>query len=101
MANSASAKKRIRRNDRRAVVNRNRISRMRTFTKRVELAIESGDYDAAMEAMKLAQPEIHRSVSKGAVKEKTASRKLSRLSARLKAIGGSSKKKTTTAKKAK
>lgn len=91
MANSLSAKKRIRRNDRRAVVNRNRVSRMRTFTKRVELAITAGDYDAAMEALKLAQPEIHRSATKGVIHKKAAARKLSRLSARIKEIAGNKK----------
>lgn len=87
MANSASAKKSIRRNERRRLVNRARISRIRTFAKRVELAIAAGDRNAAMEALKAAQPEIHRGVSKGVMHKKNAARKLSRLSARIKAIG--------------
>ncbi len=86
MAHHLSAKKRIRRNEKRAVVNGNRVSRVRTFVKDVETAISSGDKDAARAAFKAAQPEIHRGVSKGVMHLNTASRKLSRLSARVKAM---------------
>ncbi|MAQ71628.1 MAG: 30S ribosomal protein S20 [Alphaproteobacteria bacterium] len=86
MANSASARKRIRRNDARAVVNHARKSRIRTFIKKVELALSNSDAQGAEEAFRAAQPELMRGVSKGVFNKKTASRKLSRLSARIKAI---------------
>ena len=86
MANSASARKRIRRNDARAVVNHARKSRIRTFIKKVELALSNSDAQSAEEAFRAAQPELMRGVSKGVFNKKTASRKLSRLSARIKAI---------------
>ncbi len=86
MAHHQSAKKRIRRNEARAVVNGNRISRIRTFIKKVESAIGAGDQSAAHQAFKVAQPEIHRGVTKGVLHKNTAARKLSRLSARIKAI---------------
>lgn len=87
MAHHKSAKKRIRRNARRAEINRSRISRIRTFVKKVELAISSGDKPAAETALRAAQPELHRGVNKGVLHRNTAARKLSRLSARIKAIG--------------
>ncbi len=86
MANHASAKKRVRRNERRAVINTTRRSRIRTFIKKVETAISEGNADNAKEALKAAQPEIHKGVSKGLMHKNTAARKLSRLSARIKAI---------------
>ena len=86
MANHASSKKRIRRNERRAVINGNRRNRIRTFIKKIEMAVDGGDAKAAEEAYKDARPEIMRGVSKGVFHKKTASRKLSRLSARIKAI---------------
>ena len=86
MANHASAKTRIRRNGRRAIINGARRSRMRTFIKKVELAIVSGDAKQAEEALKAAQPEIQRNVAKGIMKKNAASRKLSRLSARIKSL---------------
>lgn len=86
MAHHKSAKKRIRRNDRRAAINRARISRIRTYVKNVELAVASGDKDAARTALKAAQPELHRGVSKGVLHKNTVARKLSRLSARVKAL---------------
>lgn len=86
MAHHTSAKKRIRRNAKRQAINRDRMGRIRTFIRRVEAAIESGDRDAAGEAFKLAQPEIHRGVTKGVLHANTASRRLSRLSARIKAM---------------
>ncbi|MDH3593405.1 MAG: 30S ribosomal protein S20 [Rhodospirillales bacterium] len=87
MAHHKSAKKRIRRNERRAEINRSRISRIRTFVKKVELAIAGGDKPAAETALRAAQPEMHRGVSKGVLHRNTVGRKLSRLSARIKAIG--------------
>ncbi|MCK0069401.1 MULTISPECIES: 30S ribosomal protein S20 [Kordiimonas] len=86
MANTIQAKKRIRRNDRRAAINKSRVSRIRTFIRKVEDAITAGDKAAATEALKAAQPEIMRGVTKGVMHKKTASRKVSRLSARVKAI---------------
>ncbi|MEE8140038.1 MAG: 30S ribosomal protein S20 [Alphaproteobacteria bacterium] len=86
MANIRSAKKRIRQTARKTVVNRNRIGRVRTFVKNVETAIATGDKDAANAALKAAQPEIMRGVTKGMVHRKTASRKVSRLNARIKAL---------------
>jgi len=86
MANHKSAKKRIRRNARRAAVNGARMSRVRTFIKKVELAISSGDGDAAREALRVAQPEIQRGVTRGVLHRNTASRKISRLAARVKAV---------------
>jgi small subunit ribosomal protein S20 len=86
MANSPSSKKRARQNDRRAEVNKARRSRMRTFIRKVEEAIATGDHDAANAALRQAQPEIMRSVSRGVVHRNTASRKISRLSGRVKAL---------------
>ena len=86
MANHASAKQRIRRNERRTRVNHDRIGRIRTFIKRVEAAITSGDKSGAQTALRLAQPEIHRGVTKGVLHKNTANRRLSRLSARIKAL---------------
>jgi len=86
MANSTQAKKRIRRNARRALINKARVSRIRTFIRRVEEAIASGNKDNAAEALKTAQPEIMRGVSKGILHKKTASRKVSRLAKGVKAI---------------
>jgi small subunit ribosomal protein S20 len=85
MANHASAKTRIRRNARRAEINGARRSRIRTFIKKIEMAIAAGDSKEAEAAYRVAQPEIHRGVAKGVMHKKTASRKLSRLSARIKA----------------
>ena len=86
MANHISAKKRIRRNSKMEVVNKVRKNRVRSFIKKVELAIEKNDKKLAHEALLLAQPEMHRSVNKGVFKKNTISRKLSRLSARIKKI---------------
>lgn len=87
MAHHKSAQKRIRQTETRTRVNRARLSRIRTFIKRVEKAIDGGDKALAQEALKQAQPEIMRGVSKGVLKLGTASRKVSRLSARVKALG--------------
>ncbi len=86
MAHHASAKKRIRRNARRAEINGARVSRLRTFVKKVELAITSGDKSAAQSAFKDAQPELHRGARVGVMKRNTVARKLSRLSSRIKAL---------------
>ena len=86
MANTSNAKKRDRQNQRRTAVNSARTSRMRTFIKKVEAAITSGDKAAAESAFKIAMPILQSSVSKGIVHKNTASRKLSRLSARIKAL---------------
>ena len=87
MAQHQSAKKRIRRNARRADVNGSRISRIRTFVKKVELAISAGDKAVAETALRAAQPEMHRGVSKGVLHRNTVGRKISRLSSRIKAMG--------------
>ncbi|HMQ93150.1 MAG TPA: 30S ribosomal protein S20 [Amaricoccus sp.] len=87
MANSPSSKKRARQTERRTAVNKARRSRMRTFVRKVEEALSSGDQAAAAEALRLAQPEIMRSVSKGILHKRTASRKVSRLAGRVKALG--------------
>ena len=86
MANTTSAKKRGRRDERKTATNINRRSRIRTFIKRVETAIETGDIDSANAALKSAQPELMRGVSRGVVNKNVASRKISRLSRRIKAI---------------
>lgn len=84
MANHASAKKRIRTNAHRAEVNNARRSRIRTFVKKVESAIEAGDTKKAEEALRAAQPELQRGVAKKVIVKATAARKLSRLSSRIK-----------------
>lgn len=81
-----SAKTRIRRNARRDLINTKRTSRTRTSLRKVEEAIAGGDYKAAATALKNAQPELHRAADKGIMHKKNASRKLSRLSARVKAL---------------
>lgn len=83
MANSPQAKKRVRRNDRRAVINQMRRSRIRRFVRKVEEAIASGDQDSARAALQAAQPEIMRGVTKGVLHRNTASRKVSRLTRRV------------------
>lgn len=87
MANNPGAKKRIRQIERRTERNRVHVSRARTFIRKVEEAIASGDKTAAQEALRLAQPKLMSAVGKGVFHRNTASRKLSRLSARIKAIG--------------
>lgn len=83
MANTPQARKRIRRNERRAEINGTRLSRIRTFVKKVEAALEGGDKAAAAEALKAAQPELARGVARGVLHRNTASRKLSRLTKRV------------------
>ena len=86
MANTPTAKKRVRQTERKTAVNRDRRSRIRTWVKKVEETIASGDKDAAQAALKAAQPEIMRGVTKGVLHKNTAARKVSRLSARVKAL---------------
>ena len=86
MANTTSAKKMVRKIERRTAVNKARRSRVRTFLRKVEEAIATGDKSAADAAFKVAQPELHRAVTKGVFHKSTVSRKLSRLSARIKAL---------------
>lgn len=87
MANSPQAKKRARQNERRFAVNKARRSRIRTFLRTVEEAIEGGDQAAAAAALKAAQPELMRGVTKGILHKNTVARKISRLSKRVKALG--------------
>jgi len=86
MANTRSAKKMVRKIAQRTEVNMARRSRMRTFVRKVEDAIEAGDKKTAAEALKAAQPEIMRAAQKGILHKNTSSRKMSRLSARIKAM---------------
>lgn len=87
MANSPQSKKRARQNEARFAVNKARRSRIRTFLRKVEEAIASGDKNAATDALRAAQPELMRGVSKGVFHKNTASRKMSRLASRVKALG--------------
>jgi small subunit ribosomal protein S20 len=87
MANTKSAKKAVRVSARRTVINKARRSRMRTFVRKVEEAITAGDKSAAEAALQNAQPELMRSAQKGILHKNTASRKISRLSARIRVLG--------------
>ena len=87
MANTPQAKKRIRRNANRAVINGARVSRIRTFIKAVESALESGKKADAANALKAAQPELAKGVSRGVIHKNTAARKFSRLSKRVASLG--------------
>ena len=87
MANTPQAKKRIRRNARRAEINGARVGRIRTFIKAVESALASGDKTVAAEALKKAQPEIARGVARGVIHKNTAALKFSRLTKRVAALG--------------
>lgn len=86
MANTASSKKRARQTERRTDVNKARRSRIRTYLRKVEEAIASGSQEAAAAALKSAQPELMRGVSKGVIHKNTAARKISRLAARVKSL---------------
>ena len=86
MANTPQAKKRIRRNARRTDINRARVSRIRTFVKQVESALDAGDKEKATAALRQVQPELARGVAKGMLHKNTAARKMSRLSKRLAAL---------------
>ena len=87
MANTPQSKKRVRQIERRTEVNKARRSRIRTFLRKVEEAIASGDQAAATAALRTAQPELMRGVTKGVLHKTTAARKMSRLAARVKALG--------------
>ncbi|WP_425097682.1 30S ribosomal protein S20 [Tropicibacter sp. S64] len=87
MANTPQSKKRARQSDKRFAVNKARRSRIRTYLRKVEEAIASGDKDAAAAALQAAQPELMRGVTKGVFHKNTASRKMSRLASRVKALG--------------
>jgi small subunit ribosomal protein S20 len=86
MANTSSAQKRIRQTAKRTARNRARTSRMRTFVKKVEEAIAGGDQTQAVEALRAAQPEMQRAATKGVTHANTVARRVSRLSARVKAM---------------
>jgi small subunit ribosomal protein S20 len=86
MANSPQSKKRARQNARRLDVNKARRSRIRTYLRKVEEAIESGDQAAAQAALREVQPELMRGVTKGVLHKNTVARKMSRLSSRVKAL---------------
>ncbi len=86
MANTSSAKKAARKMERRAAINKNRRSRVRSYVRKVEEALASGDKTAAEEAFKAAQPELMRAATKGVLHTNTASRKVSRLAQRLKTL---------------
>ncbi|MGC2202682.1 MAG: 30S ribosomal protein S20 [Stellaceae bacterium] len=86
MANHKSAEKRIRQTAKRTAMNRARKSRVRTYVKKLETAIASGDKAAAQSAFRVAQPELHRAITKGVLHKNTVSRKLSRLAARINAL---------------
>lgn len=87
MANTPQAKKRARQNEARFQINKARRSRIRTFLRKVDEAIASGDKEAATAALRAAQPELMRGVTKGVFHKNTASRKMSRLASRVKALG--------------
>ena len=87
MANNSSARKRIRQTEKRTVRNKARKSRVRSFLRKVEEAVKSGDKAAAQEAFRAAQPEMQRAATKGVLHANTVARRLSRLSARVKAVG--------------
>ena len=87
MANTASARKRIRQTEKRTIRNRARKSRVRTFLRKVEAAIAGGDKGQAQTAFQAAQPELQRAATKGVLHRNTVARKLSRLSARIKSLG--------------
>lgn len=87
MANTRQSKKRARQNDKRLAVNKARRSRIRTFLRKVEEAIASGDKESATAALRAAQPELMRGVTKGVYHKNTAARKMSRLNARVKSLG--------------
>jgi small subunit ribosomal protein S20 len=95
MAHHPSAKKRIRQTAKRTQINRARTSRIRTFIKKVELAVAGGDRDAAQAALRAAEPEIRRGVNKGVLKLNTASRRISRLARKVNLMAEASRAWTT------
>ncbi|WGV15238.1 30S ribosomal protein S20 [Fuscovulum ytuae] len=86
MANTAQSKKRARQSETRFAINKARRSRIRTFVRKVEEAIASGNAEAALAALRAAQPELDRGVTKGVLHANTVARKMSRLAARAKAL---------------
>ena len=86
MPHHKSAEKRLRQTEKRTAINRSRMSRVRTFVKKVETAIDTGDKAVAQSAFQLAQPELHRATTKGVMHKNTVARKLSRLAARINAL---------------
>ena len=86
MPHHKSAEKRLRQTEKRTAVNRARMSRVRTFVKKVETAIATGDKTEAQSAFQAAQPELHRATTKGVMHKNTVARKLSRLAARINAL---------------
>ena len=90
MANTPSAKKAVRKIARRTAINRDRKSQMRTYIRRVDEAIAAGDQAAAETALKDAQPLIMRAANRGIVHKNAASRKISRLATKVKALGAAS-----------
>ncbi len=86
MANTSSAKKAARKMERKAAINKNRRSRVRTYVRKVEEALAAGDKSAAEAAFQAVQPELMRAATKGVLHKNTASRKISRLSHRVKAL---------------
>ena len=86
MPHHKSAEKRLRQTEKRTAINRARMSRVRTFVKKVETAIETGDKAEAQSAFQLAQPELHRAITKGVMHKNTVARKLSRLAARINSL---------------
>ncbi|MBJ26044.1 MAG: 30S ribosomal protein S20 [Alphaproteobacteria bacterium] len=87
MAHTRQAKKRIRQDASRTEVNRTRVSRIRTYTRKVEEALSAGDQDAALKAFREMQPEFHKGASKGVFHKNTVARKLSRISKKIKTLG--------------
>jgi small subunit ribosomal protein S20 len=90
VAHHRSAKKRIRQTEKRTLINKSRMSRIRTFVRKLELALASGDAETARAAFAQAEPEIRRGVTKGVLHMNTASRKISRLARRVKALSAPS-----------
>jgi small subunit ribosomal protein S20 len=86
MPHHKSAEKRLRQTEKRTAVNHSRLSRVRTFVKKVETAINSGDKTAAQSAFEAAQPELHRATTKGVMHRNTVARKLSRLASKISAL---------------
>ena len=86
MANSPQAKKRARQNERKRIINKNRRSRIRSFIRKVEESITSGDKESAQSALRILQPELMRGASKGIFHKNTVARKMSRLASRVNGI---------------
>jgi small subunit ribosomal protein S20 len=86
MANSTQSKKRARQSEARADINKARRSRIRTFLRKVEEALAAGNQDAAAAALKLAQPELARGITKGVLHKNTVARKMSRLTLRVRGL---------------